>query len=226
MFWHDHSNLPEQIKQSTERTKRAHPDCNFIFADDTACLELIRKEFPRFKELYERNTIPASRSDIARLVYLYQFGGIYLDATMAFSKSLYSSISTNDDLILVRRDDIAPFKERPEKAGVINGILASESQSVFILNCLKKVYFNLYHGIHNYAVHAASGPIVINEIYRGMENNSSVRTLSFAHLLEHHFDYLRIPGVSNQWVETQLEGIVDPCHYRAKNIIEDTWSNS
>jgi mannosyltransferase OCH1-like enzyme len=39
--------------------------------------------------LYESNQVPASRSDMARLMLLYAFGGFYVDAAMGFQQPLH-----------------------------------------------------------------------------------------------------------------------------------------
>ena len=40
---------------------------------------MIGKYFPAYLEVYQRIRIPACKSDIARLVALYEWGGLYVD---------------------------------------------------------------------------------------------------------------------------------------------------
>jgi len=223
LFWHDKIAMPADFNKCITMTMKSHSGFELIFSDDDDVKKIIRNEFSQFIDLYERNRIPASRSDIARLILLYKFGGIYFDMSMEFYKPLSDIISMKENLVLVRRDDLPQFKNNPENAHFINGIIASPPRSNFILHCLKKIYFNLSSGIHNYYVTIATGPIVITEAITEKRNAINFTPLSFSVLKENYFKSRKIAGISNRWVKMQGDGIIDSAHYDQKGLLDEVW---
>ena len=44
-------------------------------------VEKIMEKYPDYLKIFRRLQIPAMKSDLARILVLYEFGGLYLDAT-------------------------------------------------------------------------------------------------------------------------------------------------
>ena len=88
-FWHDKNKIPSQIDEAIKTTKKNNLDYNVLLVDDSYMYDFISKHYNRsILRLYEFNLIPASRSDIARLMLLYEFGGVYVDASIELQDSL------------------------------------------------------------------------------------------------------------------------------------------
>ncbi len=212
VFFHDKSAMPDVFKECIDASLAANPEFTLIFLDDDDVRKLIVAHFPQFQNIYGRIRVPAARSDIARLVALYQFGGVYTDISMAFRTPFRALYRREDELFVVRRDDAPAFRTRPHVAHIVNGIIASVPESDFILECLKRVYFNLSEGYVNYTVNLATGPSILTEAFYANRNRLSHRCSigDFSILQVENFRYRRVSGVNNTWVEAQREGILNP----------------
>ena len=213
-FWHDNDTMPEKIKSARDITFANNSDYNSIFADDKFMYNLLEQKWRELYELYKLNRIPASRSDVARLILLYEYGGFYLDMSMEFCKSLNSIVDENDDIILVRRDDFPQYKNCPEDAHVINGIIGVIPHSEFIRWCILNVYNNLSRGLYNKNVWFATGPKTVNDALNVYRNSYNIKKLSMIELKKNYFKIQRITGVSNNWVNLQKYGIICNSFYR------------
>ncbi len=212
-FWHDKTEIPKILQNSISVTKRSNDDYKFIFADDHTIYNLLKDDKYYLLDLYKLNRIPASRSDMARLILLYEYGGFYLDVSMEMHKSLNELVEPDDEIILVQRDDDPRYKECPTDAHVINGIIGITPNSDFILWCLKKVRTNLTIGLHNHRVFVATGAMIINEALVVLGDSYKVKKLSFVSLKNEFLASRGAPGISNSWVHSQKEGIIDSSHY-------------
>ena len=78
-----YENIPEKEKQNLENIKILNPEYKFFFWDETKIISLLQK-YPKLHKCYEKlqksndNTYPF-RSDIARYIIMYKYGGIYFD---------------------------------------------------------------------------------------------------------------------------------------------------
>jgi alpha 1,6-mannosyltransferase len=59
--------------------KRHHPDFEYLFFDDAACLRLMEQHFPSLVPTYHRLPLPVQKADFFRYAAIYQGGGIYAD---------------------------------------------------------------------------------------------------------------------------------------------------
>ncbi len=228
VFFHDKAALPDSFAQAFKTTTSANPEFKPLFLDDESTTKLIADNFPHFSDLYPRIRIPAARADIARLIALYVYGGIYVDIAMAFHTSASKLISPDDELLLVRRDDSPFYKDRKSAAHFVNGIIGAREQAPFILECLKRAYFNLRTGYHNYNVVAATGPHIITETYFQIDRDarSSINIKNFSEMQGAYFKMIRAPGVSNMWVVEQRNGVIPGIENVGSRPQDDFWTKA
>lgn len=213
-FWHDLNDIPEIIENAMNVTASNNPNYTIVKADDAFMLSFLDKHYASgVLELYKKNKVAASRSDIARLVLLYEYGGFYIDASMELQKNLDDLYEESHNLLLVQRDDSAIYKTCPKSAHIINGFIAAPKQSDFIKWCIDQVLINLMTGCHNNRVNLATGPSVINQATL-MFPESRKKILSFSSLSNNFFIYRRVRGVNNSWVCSQSGGIISPSFYK------------
>ncbi len=212
-FWHDKSAIPPEMQEAMDGTRRHNSDYRAALLDDGEIAALLgaggRAEL---LALFQLVRIPASRSDIARLVMLEEFGGFYLDASMQFHTSLNPFLARDPELVLVRRDDFPRYRDCPENAHVMGGIIGAPPRSPFISRCIRLLVANLLSGEFNTRSWEV-GPGVINRTLQAYDTGGRVEKLSFKEMLKESVSYRRSPGVSNAWVKQQEEGIIDPAHY-------------
>eukprot|EP00746_Dinoflagellata_sp_MGD_P004397 gnl/MRDRNA2_/MRDRNA2_108474_c0_seq1.p1 gnl/MRDRNA2_/MRDRNA2_108474_c0~~gnl/MRDRNA2_/MRDRNA2_108474_c0_seq1.p1 ORF type:complete len:401 (+),score=45.55 gnl/MRDRNA2_/MRDRNA2_108474_c0_seq1:187-1389(+) len=85
--WKSHE-LSQQQKESKNSFLSRHPGWNYRLWNDTENLDLIKKETPWLLPLYKSYPEEIFRADLARLVYMYVYGGVYADMDYFFEKNI------------------------------------------------------------------------------------------------------------------------------------------
>ena len=73
------SNIPAKFKENMEKVKLMHPDWIFILWDEIKILKLIQNDYNLCKKYYKYNYLH-QKVDFAKLIILYNYGGICIDA--------------------------------------------------------------------------------------------------------------------------------------------------
>ena len=116
----------EQIKNNIMKN---NPGYNYEFYTDKEAMELLDK-FPQYKDLYNVTQRPQYKSDIIRYLYLYTYGGWYIDIDLLPIVSLDSiyNLSSNSTLLCVEG---AHTTEHVKE--MANGFIASrENNRIFL----------------------------------------------------------------------------------------------
>ena len=91
-----YENMPEKEAQNLEKLKTLNPQYTFFFWDEIKIISLLKK-YPSllncYKKLQQNNNTYQFRSDIARYVIMFEYGGIYCDLD-------FNCISSFDKLFL------------------------------------------------------------------------------------------------------------------------------
>jgi mannosyltransferase OCH1-like enzyme len=151
-----------------------HVDEFRIVGDGDIC-NIIEKIDPSFIETYERITIPAARSDLARLIYLYEFGGLYVDSHCGVHDrdglAQITNLLKTKELIFV--NEASQRRPRPtNKLFLINAMIACQKESSHILDIAKSVMRNLSkrrteeaaNGFSYYNLLCLSGPFIVTAL--------------------------------------------------------------
>ena len=99
-------------------------------------LELAKKDFPKLVSLFNKITIPTCKSDIARLLIIYYYGGIYIDCNTTPKESFnnFYEKHKNFDFIISFNYTNNDFSTR---------ILFSQQKSLVLKAVLNKITQNL-----------------------------------------------------------------------------------
>lgn len=206
-YFHSRKELSGKLLKASEKTKKTVENSGnqYKLFDDEYLLDLI--EFSFGSDLYNAfkdNNIPASRSDIARLVICYIFGGIYLDISIQLDD--IESIGETDNVAVLVRDDLAKYSDDPSSAHFANGIIVSPPRSKFIREAIDNIIKNYRERKYNYDVINCTGPGVLTKIMNYSTANYKIRRISFKNILSKN-KYVRVSGVSNRWFKMQKSGI-------------------
>ncbi|MEO0752075.1 MAG: glycosyltransferase [Pseudomonadota bacterium] len=209
VFFHDKSVIPARSQKAYDNTLATNPDVTHIYLDDAATIALAEEHFPHLVDTYRNIQIPVTRCDMARLIAIYVYGGIYSDIAMGFQRPARDLIGDGDALVLVRRDD-APIYHDENDAHLIAGLFAAEPGHDFVLSWLKRMYFCIATGVHTYNCAEAGGPSPVTEEFflRQLYSDPSVRVWNFSELSGSWFKSLRDPSINNTWLHTQRDGIL------------------
>jgi len=94
LYWTG-SDTPNEIKENVINFKNINPLFSVRLISDNNFLLFANKDFPKLVELFNKITIPTCQSDIARLLILYYYGGIYIDCTTIPNKCFEDFYETN-----------------------------------------------------------------------------------------------------------------------------------
>jgi len=223
-FWDDLNNLPIAIVNAIEVSKKNNSNYHIIMADDAYMYEFIQNNHSKmFLELYKLNQIAASRSDIARLMLLYEFGGFYVDASMQLQKNLDTINNHDKDLVLIKKDDGGQYKNCPNSAHHINGLIGAKPKSKFIKSCIEQLLVNLILGKFNNTVIQATGPGVIRSVI-AKQDNLSVKEYNISYLRGNLFLSKKVKGINSSWVCQQSKGIIKPNLYKKGRSFNKVWN--
>ncbi len=175
---------------------KMYPDFKYIFWNE----EKIEKDLlwpKKLKELYDIETTYYGKSDIARLVILNQYGGIYID-----SDSVWVNNKNLNDLIIKaynEKTNIFAAKE-PDKDFVANGVIGSSKNNktlLFVISLLEKIYPNYSEIRKTNDPWIVTGPLLLN---KAIENSYPFTVLSSNYLYPFNWHNLT-PDIARQQLE-------------------------
>ncbi len=209
-FWHDQSLLPIDAKKAINQLKTSNPDFNHFLFDDDHTVQVLLDSYPSaYLDIYCRNRIAASRCDLARLIFLYEYGGFYIDVSFDFLFSIEYLFDCCNDVVLVQRDQIPKYKHSPEKAHCINSIIGTDKNSPFVARCIEVAFDNLLSDRFPNQVNLMTGPGVLNEVLIEFINDLKIKKYSLKSLSEKkQLICRRYQGFSNSWLKDQEDGIL------------------
>jgi len=73
------SQIPEEMQNYVASWKERNPSWQYVFYNDTDCLEFVQKEFPHYLEAYQSLPKNVERSDFFRYLVVLRYGGVYAD---------------------------------------------------------------------------------------------------------------------------------------------------
>ncbi len=162
---------------------------NFRIFGDQDVLPLLKKHLAaKHLELYQQISIPAAKSDIARLVLLYEYGGLYIDCHCGMVETdeisrLLSELGRYEGVLIDRRRWQEP--RHREEYYLVNSIMFARQGSKLFYSFLLKALYNLecqreleiwMNGYSPYHIGTITGPVVLNEVaLQPMSRNRKIR---------------------------------------------------
>lgn len=139
------------------KCKSLHPDCEYRLWTDEDNLILIRTQFPEMLSFYQALPYPIMRADVIRYLYMYVFGGIYMDMD-------YEMIRPFD---LWDYECILPYNRNirsgDEYDGIGNCIFASRPKHPFWLYLVRTIEKNQPYE-RSVDIEASTGPAFITKL--------------------------------------------------------------
>jgi len=160
LFWHK-TPYPKDIRVAIDALKIYHRNAIIKMWNDDNIVEYIELFDVQLLHYYNRITIPAAKSDIARLIVLYFFGGVYNDIDDIYGYNFGKKWKT------LSNDKIAMFKYRSQW---MNGfIMVKRPLHRTIKNMLNIILNNLKtyeqkNTYFNYDITTITGPGIISRL--------------------------------------------------------------
>jgi hypothetical protein len=143
-YWTDDDQSPLAQLKSEWQAEFPH----FQVFGDRQIIPLIERYFPGHIDLFQALRIPTAKSDIARLLLLYEFGGLYVDCHCGIRdadeiRRLMSSLEQVELILIDRIQSMKP--RRPGEHYVLMTIIFSRPRSDLILLTCRQAFANLAH---------------------------------------------------------------------------------
>jgi mannosyltransferase OCH1-like enzyme len=92
--------IPDKWKDVIPAWQKTHPDWKIIFWSDASNEYLINTYFGKYRKLIDSMEYTISKIDIIRILYLYRYGGVYIDMDYIPLKNIGNLIKGNEDIYL------------------------------------------------------------------------------------------------------------------------------
>jgi hypothetical protein len=147
---------------------------HFRVLGDAEMEPMIAQHFPEYQDMFGRIQIPTCKSDLALLLALYVFGGLYVDCHCGITdpEKIKNFLARLDEyeLILYDRDN----SSRPDLHGrlfPLNSVLFARPNSKIILDCATRAFRNCAaeweaekkNGFIEYNIWFLSGPGILHD---------------------------------------------------------------
>lgn len=164
--------LPVEIKNVLEQCNKMNPEYLQIYLDDNDCNLFMEEFFPQYVDAYQSIIPGAFKSDIIRLLLLYNYGGVYSDIGHTFLKPLDSFIDKNDELVIVKDLVTTNFLEKIKNIfiktplyAIHNAFIAVYKNNPIILYIIKYIIINIKSKKYGENPLDITGPLAVGKAF-------------------------------------------------------------
>ncbi len=143
--------------------KRIMKDWDFILHDDADNDLMVKEYFPQFYNKWQRIKRGVAKADIARIMYLYLYGGIYIDTDYKIVKNFekFKDWGKYKVFLPISRDIDEQFSY-----GLGNAVMMADKSQSFFYDFLEYLFENdTLENISEDKVELTTGPQGITEFY-------------------------------------------------------------
>ena len=176
-------------RRIAKRAQALMPDWTYRHWTDADNLTLIKQVCPRNVEEYEKLPGGASKTDVARYIYMYKYGGIYFDTDFRFFRPICEKLLSQTCILGVEEDD-APYLGGP-KLG--NAFLGSRPGLTLWLELVETIFARFRAG-ESYPW-ALSGPYALTAFLQHNKQYEKIVTILPRHVLYPKLIKFNLTGV-------------------------------
>lgn len=150
--------VPDHWQISPKSIKHFMSDWQYVLMDDNDNRNMVKTHFPDFLPYFDAFPHNIMRADASRYVFLYLYGGLYLDLDFSLQRDLSPLFHSGSDVFLVCSGNIPSY--------YTNSFMASKPRAKFWLDVIeemKKPPKWWYIGKH-IEVMAVSGPVMLSRV--------------------------------------------------------------
>eukprot|EP00834_Sanchytrium_tribonematis_P007157 NODE_609_length_5433_cov_1.015186.p2 type:complete len:386 gc:universal NODE_609_length_5433_cov_1.015186:126-1283(+) len=146
--------IPKDYNPFLKDCLDTHPTWKNVLWTDKDNYELVRREFPQYLYIYQRFQRNIERADFIRYLYMYHYGGLYVDLDVDCLKNSEELIK--DKIIVLG----AMGEDFPHN--VPNAIMYSRKKHPFWLFVVNLITTKMHH---NMGVESTTGPVILKDAY-------------------------------------------------------------
>jgi mannosyltransferase OCH1-like enzyme len=154
-------------RQLQKRLRRILPDWELKLWDDADNAKLVLRTFPAYYSSYDRLRKGVAKADIARITYMYVYGGFYLDTDYKLFRRIGDDILRNTCVLPISRNN----DPRSPEFRVCNSVLGSTPNYQFWRDFVCHIFENQNVDlVDEYNLEKITGPEGLTNFY--LENLS------------------------------------------------------
>ena len=168
--WKSKTDIPKNMRYWSETWKSKHPDYKYVLWDDADNRAFVKERFPWFLQTYDAYDVEIKRADAIRYMFLYTYGGIYVDMDFECLKPLDDLLEEN-----LRYDILLGSIESSSDSwhlsnSIPNAIMISKPANNFWIRLLEEMESVAEsraqsRAKENSRVEEETGPVVLKEVY-------------------------------------------------------------
>ena len=150
--------IPSHWKSSPASIKKYMPDWKYVLIDNDIADHLVQEHFPDFYDTYLDLEYPIMRVDAVRYLWMYKYGGVYMDLDVELKCSLEDLFYEDADFYVVKSGNVGSV--------YTNSFIASKPGCKIWLDCIeemKKPYSYWAYGKH-LKVMDRTGPLMLTRV--------------------------------------------------------------
>lgn len=170
--------LPEKYKFIIDQWKITNPQLDIRFYTDEDNSRFIENYFPQFKEVLDRFEKKIMKLDFIRLLYLYEFGGIYSDIDVLPLKNISKILDLND--VVICEEDRRNGKNFGVDYILSNAVIISKPKADFIgylIDSIVEMSKKIPSNVDNTSVLNFTGPLFFNNQHKSYDHKDTVTIL-------------------------------------------------
>ena len=174
-----------KVNKVIQKTIKDFPDYNVKVYDDQEIYEEVKSFGDDLLTICYEEIIPnAYKCDIFRLVVLYKYGGIYIDAGMEIIQDNFTKLLNENEMIFTRDSGFAG------KYDIMNGFMITIKENPFILSVIEKIKHNISHFNYTDTTLGITGPTCVGVVYKDYFGYNCYEGQQFSniYILKHHKD--------------------------------------
>ena len=163
------------LKKLYLNTELANPGWKIKFYNDEDCLTFLKEDFSNDNEDFKNDVLfsynrlkpGAYKADLWRLCVIYEYGGVYSDATQRFKIPIDKIIDTTKDFCIVK--DKCSKMDKLSKKPVVSGALqialfASVKKHPFLKKYIETIIYNVRNLFYGPGTLCVTGPVLAYQV--------------------------------------------------------------
>lgn len=151
--------VTEDVKKNIEKWKKLNPDFSYTYFEEREIIDFIKTNYEeKFLGVYYRIKKGRGREDFFRYLYLYKFGGFYVDLETVIEVPVRKFISTEKEVVVVK----------DKNGDVFNGFIGfSRKHKILencIENCIEKIQKETFSHFGKYCLFDQTGTEMLKEV--------------------------------------------------------------
>lgn len=139
----DLTGSPDNFDPSNHLKNAKNGEYVYVLLDDTEIVDFVKEYFPQYLDMFKKFKHPIQRADMIRYMWLYRYGGIYMDLDYELLKPFDNLVKYETPMCLIQSTN-------PGRS-ITNSFMMSQPGNPFWIEVLEEIVRRQKHGREWYA---------------------------------------------------------------------------